>query len=174
MPPPNAKKWDLDIHVLVQSLNFPNSHITDGVLTNCTRHEWMYAANAAVARKAADDLGSSDYEERVRTLGVGHRFVKERDRVWFEKVPALPDPWGSPKLAAKKTQRAIDEIRQRPEYGNSPCPPGANETTKSNDSPPGTSAEPGTSSDISPARRRRTGGSKNSESEDSSDSSGKS
>ena len=54
----------LDLHVLVQSLNFPTSHITDGILTNCTRHEWMYAANAAVARKAADDLGNSDYEER--------------------------------------------------------------------------------------------------------------
>ena len=58
-----CQKMGLDIHVLVQSLNFPNSHITDGVLTNCTRHEWMYAANAAVARKAADDLGNSDYED---------------------------------------------------------------------------------------------------------------
>jgi hypothetical protein len=169
-----CQKMGLDIHILVQSLNFPSSHITDGVLTNCTRHEWMYAANAAVARKAADDLGDSEYEGRIRTLGVGQRLVKERDRVSFETVPPLPCPWVFPQLAAKKTQRAIEEIRQRPEYGNLPCSTGANETTNSGDLPPGTSAAADTSSDISPARRRRTGGSKNSAAEGSSGSSDKS
>jgi hypothetical protein len=168
-----CQKMGLDIHVLVQSLNFPNCHITDGVLTNCIRHEWMYAANAAMARKAADDLGNSDYEGRIRTLRVGQRFIKERDRVWFEEVPSLPNPWGFPQLAAKKTQRAIEEIRQRPEYGNLPCSIGANATTNSGDSPSGTSAAPDTSNDSSPARRRRTGGSKNSENGESSDSSDK-
>jgi hypothetical protein len=170
-----CQKMGLDIHVLVQSLNFPNSHITDGILTNCTRHEWMHAANAAVARKAADDLGSSDYEERIRTLRVGQRFVKERDRVWFETVPPLPNPWVFPQLAAKKIQRAIDEIRERPEYGEDPpCSPGASATTNSNGSPPDTFAGPATSNDSSPARRRRTGGSKNSGDAGSSGSSGKS
>jgi hypothetical protein len=169
-----CQKMGLDIHVLVQSLNFPNSHITDGILTNCTRHEWMYAAHAAVARKAADDLGSSDFEEQIRRQGVGQRHVKERDRVWSETVPELPNPWVLPQLAAKKTQRAIEEIYQRPEYGNMPCSHGENATTNSGDLLPSTSVEPDTSNDISPARRRRTGGSKNSENKDSSDSSDKS
>src|SRR5207244_3204885 len=57
-----CQKMGLDIHILVQSLNFPSAYVTDGVLTNCTRHEWYYAANAAVARKAAEDLGDTDYE----------------------------------------------------------------------------------------------------------------
>jgi hypothetical protein len=169
-----CQKMGLDIHILVQSLNFPNSQITDGVLTNCTRHEWMYAANAAVARKAADDLGDSDLEDPIRRLGVGERYVKERDQVWSETVPALPTPWVLPQLAARKTQRAIDEIRLRPEYGNQPCSPGASATTSSSDLPQDTSAVPNTSDDISPARRRRTAASKNSAAKDCSDSSDKS
>jgi hypothetical protein len=169
-----CQKMGLDIHILVQSLNFPNSQIADGVLTNCTRHEWMYAANAAVARKAADDLGDSDLADSIRRLGVGERYVKERDQVWFETVPALPNPWVWPQLAARKTQRAIEEIRMRPEYGKQSCSPGANATTKSCDSQPDTSCAPDISCDISPARRRRTGGSKNSAVKDGSDSSDKS
>jgi hypothetical protein len=169
-----CQKMGLDIHVLVQSLNFPNSQITDGVLTNCTRHEWMYAANAAVARKAADDLGDSDLEDAIRRLGVGERYVKERDQVWFETVPELPNPWVLPQLAARKTQRAIEEIRQRPEYGNQPCSPGASATSSSSDLPPDTSAGPGISEDISPARRRRTAASKSSAVKDCSGSSDRS
>ena len=82
----------------------------------------MYAANAAVARKAADDLGNSDLADSIRRLGVGERYVKERDQVWFETVPALPNPWVWPQLAARKTQRAIEEIRQRPESPVMICP----------------------------------------------------
>jgi hypothetical protein len=169
-----CQKMGLDIHILVQSLTFPNSQITDGVLTNCTRHEWLYAANAAVARKAADDLGNSDLEETIRTLQVGERYIKERDQVWFDTVPKLPNPWILPQLAARKTERAIKEIRERPEYGVPQCSPGVNVTTNSSDSPPDTSAEPSTSNDISPARRRRTAASKSSAAKDCSDSSDKS
>ena len=169
-----CQKMGLDIHILVQSLNFPNSQITDGVLTNCTRHEWMYAANAAVARKAADDLGDSDLEDSIRRLHVGQRYVKERDQVWFETVRELPNPWVLPQLAARKTQRAIEEIRLRPEYGNQPCSLGGSATTGLSDLPPDMSVVPGISDDISPARRRRTAGLKIFDEKDCSDSSDKS
>jgi hypothetical protein len=165
-----CQKMGLDVHILVQSLNFPTAQITDGVLTNCIRHEWMYAANPSVARKAADDLGDTDLEGSIRRLSVGERYVKERDRVRFEIVPELPNPWILPQLATRKTQRAIDEIRLRPEYGTSSCSIGDNETPRSADSLPDTSAAPDTSVDISPARRRRTAASKSSESKDTSDS----
>ena len=47
----------------------------------------------------------------------------------FDAYLKLPNPWVLPQLAAKKTQRAIEEIRKRPEYGNLPCSTGENETT---------------------------------------------
>ena len=169
-----CQKMGLDIHILVQTLSFPNSQITDGVLTNCTRHEWMYAANAAVARKAADDLGDPDYADAIRRLQVGERYVKDRDQVCFETIPELPIPWILPQLAARKTLRALEEIRKRPEYGNLPCSTGANVTMKSSDSQRDTSVAQDTSNDVSPARRRRTGASKSSKNKGSSDSSDKS
>jgi hypothetical protein len=165
-----CQKMGLDIHVLVQSLNFPSAYITDGVLTNCTRHEWFYAANAAVARKAAEDLGDPELEDVIRRLKLGQRYVKERDLVFHNDVPKLPNPWIYPQLAERKVQRAIAEIRRRPEYvGDDECPPGATVTPPSSNSPPGTSAAVDTSSVSSPARRRRTAGSKRSASKDSSD-----
>lgn len=156
-----CQKMGLDVHVLVQSLNFPNSYITDGVLTNCTRHEWFYAANSAVARKAAEDLGDSDLEHSIRHLEVGQRYVKERTVVRYEVVPELPNPWIFPQLCERKVQHALTEIRQRPEYGgNAECSPGESATPNSSELPPDTSAGHGISSDTSPARRRRTGGRK--------------
>jgi hypothetical protein len=158
-----CQKMGLDIHVLVQSLNFPSAYVTDGVLTNCTRHEWFYAANAAVARKAAEDLGNVDYEPQIRALGVGERYVKDRARVEFQAVPAIKQPWVFPQLAARKVRKAIEIIRKRPEYGGpDECQPGVTVTTTLSDSLPDTSAVPSISSDSSPARRRRTGGSRSS------------
>jgi hypothetical protein len=166
------QKFGLDVHILVQSLNFPSAYITDGVLTNCVRHEWFYAANPAVARKAAEDLGDPDLVGSIRRLKVGERWVKDRDAVRFEKVPELLNPWVFPELAEIKTRRAIEQIYERPEYGpnngDEECPPlGENVTPPSNNGPPGTSAAPDTSSDCSPARRLRTGGSNNSENAES-------
>lgn len=165
-----CQKMGLDIHILVQSLNFPSSYVTDGVLTNCTRHEWYYAAHAAVARKAAEDLGNSDLDSAIRNLRIGERYVKERERIQFEKVPALSQPWIFPQLAERKIRKALLEIRQRPEYGvTESCPTGASATPPLSGSPPDTYAAPSTSSDSSPARRRRTGGSPNSGNKGSSD-----
>jgi hypothetical protein len=111
-----CQKMGLAIHILVQSLNFPSAEITEGLLTNCIRHEWFFAANQAVIRKAAGDLGGTQYEGELRSLKVGERFVKDRDRVSREYVPLLEDPWGFGGLARKKAQRALEEIKRRPEY----------------------------------------------------------
>lgn len=166
-----CQKMGLDVHVLVQSLNFPSPYVTDGVLTNCTRHEWFYAANPAVARKAADDLGDPELAATIRSLKVGQRYIKERDRVFLDRVPSLPNLWIWPELAARKMQQAIAAIRQRPEYGDDDsCPPGTTETKPSSNLPPDTSAAPDTSSATSPVRRLRTGGSRRSKNKDESDS----
>lgn len=111
-----TQKMGLSLHTLVQSLNFPSTDITEGMLTNCLRHEWFFAANEAVVRKAAADLGSKDYEAGIRSLKPGERYVKDRDRVFREYVPLLRDPWGFPGLAKKKAQHALEEIKTRPEY----------------------------------------------------------
>ena len=111
-----TQKMGLALHTLVQSLNFPSTEITDGMLTNCLRHEWFFAANEAIVRKAASDLGSKEYEAGIRSLKPGQRYVKDRDRVFREYVPLLEDPWGFPGLARKKAQRALEEIKKRPEY----------------------------------------------------------
>jgi len=111
-----CQKMGLAIHTLVQSLNFPSTEITEGMLTNCLRHEWFFAANEAVVRKAAADLGGKDYEEGLRSLKPGERYVKERNRVFREYVPMLDDPWGFPGLTKKKAQVALLQIEQRPEY----------------------------------------------------------
>jgi hypothetical protein len=111
-----CQKMGLAIHVLVQSLNFPSSDITEALLTNCLRHEWYYAANEAVIRKAAADLGSKDYEAVLRTFSAGQRCVKDRNRVFYEYVPLLDDPWGFPGLSRKKASLALAEIKRRPEY----------------------------------------------------------
>jgi hypothetical protein len=42
--------------------------------------------------------------------------VKERDRVFHEYVPLLEDPWGYEGLARKKAQRALEQVKRRPEY----------------------------------------------------------
>jgi hypothetical protein len=167
-----CQKMGLDIHILVQSLNFPSAYVTDGVLTNCTRHEWFYAANAAVARKAAEDLGDSELEGAIRQLRLGQRYTKERNIVNFETVPPLANPWVFSQLAARKVYKAISQIRKRPEYGgDDECPPGATATPPSSNSPPGVSAACDTSSVSSPAKRRRTGGSKSSKGKGDCDSS---
>ncbi|MBN8627060.1 MAG: hypothetical protein J0M17_16395 [Planctomycetes bacterium] len=169
-----CQKMGLDVHILVQSLNFPSAFVTDGVLTNCTRHVWYYAANAAVARKAADDLGEPELAEVVRALKVGERYVKERERVFFERVPALANPWTLEELARRKLAAAVAAIRARSEYGppdddsgDDSCT-GMNATPPSSDSPSGTSAPADISSATSPAVRRRTAGSKRSAPEENS------
>jgi hypothetical protein len=111
-----TQKMGLALHVLVQSLNFPSTDITEGMLNNCLRHEWFFAANEAVIRKAAADLGSKDFEPDLRNLQPGERFVKDRSRVFREYVPMLEDRWGFPGLAKKKAERALEEIKRRPEY----------------------------------------------------------
>ncbi|WP_145218225.1 type IV secretory system conjugative DNA transfer family protein [Gimesia alba] len=116
-----CQKMGLDIHILVQSLNFPNSYITDGVLSNCVRHDWFYQANASVCNAAAADLGSPDYRDRIRTLGIGERFVKCRDKVYRERVHMLNDPWGVSGIAKSKARNALKEIYQRPEYWSPSC-----------------------------------------------------
>ena len=149
--------YGLDIHILVQSLDFPNPQITNGVLTNCKTHRWFYNANASMCRKASEDFGDNDYVSTIRTLKVGECVVKDRDIVRFEKVPALPNPWVFPELAARKTRRAIEEIRKRPEYGgDDECSLGENEKPQSSDGPSNTSAQRDTSSISSPAKRLRT------------------
>jgi hypothetical protein len=173
-----CRKMGLDWHVLVQSLNFQSSYVTDAVLQNCTRHEWFYCANNAVAQQAAADLGDSDYRGLIRQLATGQRYVKDRNRVFHEQVPPLPDPWVFPRLNDQKANAFLQQIRQRPEYWSPPCSsptssnssahggqaegpsrqPGANETRRSSDSPTNTLPPPDISSDCSPARRLRTGG----------------
>jgi len=117
-----CRKMGLDIHILVQSMNFPNSSVTDAVLTNCARHEWYYAANAAVARAAAADLGGHDensqteVQAKIRGLGVGQRYVKHHQNIFSETVKPLEDVWCFPGLADKKAHKALQQIRQRPEY----------------------------------------------------------
>ena len=166
-----CQKMGLDIHILVQSLNFPSSFITDGVLTNCIRHEWFYAANAAVARKAAEDLGDPELFNSIRSLGVAERYIKDRDSVYFEKVPRLESPHVLPELAELETLRAIEEIYQRDEYGGNdkwPLPStGVNVTPQSSDGQCSISAQPGIISNSSPAKRLRIGGSRRSENGDS-------
>ena len=165
------QKAGLDFHVLVQSLNFPSAFITDGVLTNCIRHEWFYAANPAVARKAAEDLGDPELVGSIRKLKVGERWVKDRYGVRFEKVPEVENPWVFPELAEIKTCRAITEIYHRPEYGgNDECPPSPNGeivTPRSPNEPPVTFVQPDITSNYSPAKSLRTRGSTNSDNAES-------
>lgn len=119
-----CQKMGLDIHVLVQLLDFPSAAVTNGVLSNCVRHEWFWNANPAVISKAVEDLGlrgeaGTDASRFIRQLSVGERWVKERtksEKVWREKVKMLPNPWGFGHLAAVKTNKALSRVRQRPEY----------------------------------------------------------
>jgi hypothetical protein len=109
-------KMGLSQHILVQQLNFPNASITECVLTNTLIHEWFYNTSPGVCRTAAADLGDREFAKTVRTLEVGERLVKDRRDVYREYVEPLADPWGFPGLAKKKAERALAEIRQRPEY----------------------------------------------------------
>jgi hypothetical protein len=114
-----CQKMGLDITVLVQLLDFPNSDITKGVLANCLRHEWFYNSSADVLRAAAADLGKSEHSDRadeIRHFIVGQRYVKERHRVWRDRAKLLPDPWGLPGLSEQKTQQALTEIYQSEDY----------------------------------------------------------
>ena len=118
-----CQKMGLDIHVLVQLLDFPSADICNGVLSNSIRHEWFYNANPNVIRKAVDDLGfsfESDKGSLIRSLKVGERWVKhrgrQRERVWREQVEMMANPWVFPRLAYKKAKKLLHQIRQRPEY----------------------------------------------------------
>lgn len=111
-----TQKMGLAIHTLVQSLNFPTAGITSDMLTNCLRHEWFFAANQAVLQKAGADLGGKEYEEQIRQLKPGERYVKQRSYVFKEYVPLLENPWGYPGLLKVKALAALKEIKERPEY----------------------------------------------------------
>ena len=145
-----CQKMGLDMHILVQLLDFPSSQITAGVLTNCIRHDWFYASDPAVARKAVDDLGLSTEEgDAIRNLRIGERYVKTRDGVNCERVQMLPNPWVWPELAAIKTHKALSRIRKRPEFQEFTCQThsvGETETTPSSAEQPSTSAPSDTSS----------------------------
>lgn len=158
------QKKGLDIHILCQSPSFPSAFVEDGVFTNCVEHHWFFAANDAVAQKAARDLGDPEYRQRVRNLRRGERYVKWLNRVTFERITPLPDPWVFPGLADKKAYQALSEIRKRPEYWSPACPStptsSTNDTTAASElspSPTPTSASPATSLPSSPAERLRTG-----------------
>lgn len=168
-----CQKMGLDMHILVQAPSFPSSQIANDVFTNCKRHEWFYAASAAVERKGMEDLGDTELSPPLRRLKVRERWVKDCDEVFHDFAPLLETPWIYPELTDRKVRRAIEEIRQRSEYGAATCPAatGSSEIEISSNSQPDKSAPPVTSSDSSPAKRRRTGASRNSEAKKSSDSS---
>ena len=119
-----CQKMGLDIHILVQLLDFPTADICNAVLSNSVRHEWYYNANPNVIRKAIDDLGlragDSFQGDELRSLKVGERWVKYRgktkERVWREQGQLLQNPWVLPRLATKKGFKALAEIRRRPEF----------------------------------------------------------
>ncbi len=168
-----CQKMGLDMHILVQAPTFPNSQIANDVFTNCKRHEWFYTASAAGEKKGLDDLGDPELSPPLRRLKVRERWVKDCDEVYHDFAPLLETPWIYPELTELKVRRAIEEIRHRREFGDTVCPItiGSSETEASSSSQPDTSVPPVTSSDSSPAKRRRTGVSKNSETKNSSDSS---
>ena len=167
------QKKGLDVHVLVQSPNFPNSFIEDAILTNTIEHHWYYAANDAVARKAAADLGDPSYRDRVRALHRGERFIKRLNRVSFGKVEGLPDPWAFPGLTERKARVALSQILKRPEYWSPTCDTSDNRKTKassrrSSSSQSSTSPSSPTSSDLGAAERLRIARSTGSEKNDDS------
>ena len=43
-----CQKMGLDIHCLVQLLDFPSAAVTNGVFSNCIRHEWFYNAKTSL------------------------------------------------------------------------------------------------------------------------------
>ncbi len=155
-----CQKMGLDIDILVQSPNFGSPFILDAVLTNCIRHEWFYAANSAVASTGAADLGDPSYKSRLMQLQVGERFVKQHNKVYFERVQPLEDPWCFPGLAARKAGKALREIRARPEYQN-----GEAVTVQSTNDSKSIPAPSSSSPTSSPALRLRTEGSPGSASE---------
>ena len=119
-----CQKMGLDIHCLVQLLDFPSAAVANGVFSNCVRHEWYYNANAGVISKAMDDLGfgrgEAEGTESIRSLEVGERWIKHRsataEHVSRERVQMLQNPWGFGRLAAIKTNQALSRVRKRPEY----------------------------------------------------------
>ena len=62
------RKAGYDCHILVQSLNFPTTQITNDVLTNTIEHYWFYNANDAVARVAVQAENRDRLYERGRSL----------------------------------------------------------------------------------------------------------
>ncbi|MCA9047181.1 MAG: hypothetical protein KDA89_00535 [Planctomycetaceae bacterium] len=157
-----CQKMGLDVHVLVQSPNFPSSFITDAVLTNCLTHTWFYAANESVARMAAADLGDPDLKNEVRSLSQGQCYIKRRHNVQRFVVPPFKDPWTFPELSARKATEAHQRILLRSEYQEPTWNPpnhstGANATPSSAASPGHTRSASTTSVPSSPADRLRTG-----------------
>lgn len=171
-----TQKMGLDFHVLVQSPNFSSPYTTDAIFTNCVRHEWFFAANDAVARLAASDLGDPYYRDKVRDLRTGERYVKHKTQVFLERVQMLEDPWVFPGLAEKKSEIALQEIRKRPEFEDAKWLDNlshlrVNETAKSLSERSNMSASSDTSTSSSPLKRLRTAASRHSENPGNSESS---
>jgi hypothetical protein len=161
------QKKGLDVHILVQSPTFANAFVEDGVFTNCIEHHWFFAANDAVAQKAARDLDDADYREAVRGLRRGERFIKRLNHVTREMVTPLPDPWPFPGLSERKARTALSQILKRPEYWSplqcSESPPTPTPLTESSNLPTDTSSLTDTSPPSSPAERLRIARRRNSE-----------
>jgi hypothetical protein len=164
--------YGLDIHIIVQTPSFPSSEIYDAVFQNCQRHEWFYCANNAVAQLGASDLGDPELRQQLQKLRRGERYVNDHGQTFFEQVPAMPDPWVLPGLAADKAAEALAEIHKRSEYRKPSCPASTStrpvsETKSSSTAPPDTSSPRGTFEISSPAMRLATGDSQNSGNEES-------
>lgn len=112
------RKFGLDgLHILVQSPDFPNADVERSVLQNCKFHYWHQCSADSVAAKAAADLGSSDLRKILPTLLPGERYTKgKHGRVYRERVPILPDPYGWPGMMEQKAEKVLARIRQRPEF----------------------------------------------------------
>ena len=160
-----CQKYRLDMTIMVQLLDFPTTQIRDGILANCIWHQWFYNASPYVIRKAADDLGANmdkDKIEAIRELKVGERWNKYRDKVWQDRGPELPDPYGLPGLTEKKIQQALEQMYQLPDYRDltEQCHSNSTitetETTQYSNEPPTTSASPDISMNSSPADRLNT------------------
>lgn len=111
-----CRKWNLDMHIMVQQPDFPSTKIRSGVLSNTQIHNWYMCMNPDVQHIAASDLGNPELKNVIGSLPTGHRYVKRRGVVSDEQVKLPRDPWGLPGLAQKKAESALKRIRERSFY----------------------------------------------------------
>ena len=162
------RKNNYGCKIMVQTLDFPTSAITESVLNNTATHVWFCISSSKLAQQGAADLGDSNMKSSLRSLGVGECYVKTPGKCRRMKVKMSEDPWVFPGLSKKKAAAALKVIRQRPEYQRRT---GDDEMPSSKEGSPTTPPPSSTSSTSSPADRLRTAGSQNSEKGDASDTS---